>query len=380
MKILYLRQSDNNYNPVSQYSINSSVRNSALPASFLRKQESSSSYAIGSEVGERFLNRSSLDFRLHGNDKKEIEHYPSYLNLLKSGELQKRFETSKKYLFPCTVCPRNCRANRLDNQKGICLAGRDVKVSSYNLHYGEEPPISNTRGSGTIFFTGCSLKCKFCQNYPISQLNHGNEYSVEQLADMMIELQTLGAHNVNLVTPTHFVPHIIGAVYIAAQKGLRIPLVYNTSGYDSIDMLRLLDGIIDIYLPDIKYASDEYAFNYSTVRDYRAVNRQALIEMHRQVGELVIDDNGIAVKGMIVRHLILPGDIAGTCASMEFIAEQLSRDTYISLMNQYFPANNAYKFRKLSRRITKAEYTHAIKCLEKNGLENGWIQEWGKVR
>jgi putative pyruvate formate lyase activating enzyme len=295
--------------------------------------------------------------------------------LLDSGELERRVEASKKYLSPCTICPRNCRANRLDNQKGICLAGRDVMVSSYNIHYGEEPPISGTRGSGTIFFTGCSLKCRFCQNYPISQLNHGNNYSTEQLADMMIELQTLGVHNINLVTPTHFVPHIIEAVSIAAQRGLVIPLVYNTSGYDSIDMLRLLDGIIDIYMPDIKYASDDRAFRYSTVRDYVSVNRQAIIEMHRQAGRLVLDRNNIAVRGMIVRHLILPDDIAQTCASMAFIAEQISRDTYLSLMNQYFPANNAYKFKELSRQITKTEYTSAMKCLEKNGLENGWIQE-----
>ncbi len=301
--------------------------------------------------------------------------YPSYLNLLYSGELEKRVEEAKKYLSPCTVCPRNCRANRPGGQKGICRAGRDLKIASYNLHYGEEPPISGTRGSGTIFFTGCSLKCRFCQNYPISQLNHGNDYSVEQLADMMIELQSLGAHNINLVTPTHFVPHIIRAVFIAAQHGLNIPLVYNTGGYDSITMLRLLDGIIDIYLPDIKYASDEYAFEYSTVKDYVTVNRQALREMHRQVGGLVLDENGIALSGMIVRHLILPEDRAQTCESMTFIAEQLSPDTYVSLMNQYFPANDAYKFKKLSRRITNAEYRNAVGCLGKNGLENGWIQE-----
>ncbi len=329
----------------------------------------------GHSCGSRNPVSMTLDSRLHGNDRKKISYYPSYMSLLHSGELEKRVEESKQYLSPCMVCPRNCRANRLDNQKGICLAGKDVKVSSYNLHYGEEPPISGTRGSGTIFFTGCSLKCKFCQNYPISQLNHGNDYSVEQLADMMIELQSLGVHNINLVTPTHFVPHIIEAVYLAAQRGLVIPLVYNTSGYDSISMLRLLDGIIDIYLPDIKYASDECAFKYSTVRDYVTVNRQALIEMHRQVGGLMLDSDGIAVQGMIVRHLILPGDRAQTCESLSFIAERLSPDTYISLMNQYFPANSAYKFKELSRQITKTEYTSVMKCLEKNGLENGWIQE-----
>ena len=310
-----------------------------------------------------------------GVEKNTPYSYPSYLNLFYTGELEKRVEASQNYLSPCTVCPRNCRANRLGGQKGICRAGRDLKISSYNLHFGEEPPISGTKGSGTIFFTGCSLKCRFCQNYPISQLNHGNDYSVEQLADMMIELQSLGAHNINLVTPTHFVPHIIRAVFIAAQQGLNIPLVYNTGGYDSMTMLRLLDGIIDIYLPDIKYASDEYAFEYSTVRDYVTVNRQALREMHRQVEGLVLDENGIALRGMIVRHLILPEDRAQTCESMTFIAEQLSPDTYVSLMNQYFPANDAYKFRKLSRRVTNTEYRNAVACLGENGLENGWIQE-----
>jgi len=308
-------------------------------------------------------------------DKKLMPYYPSYLNLLKSGELERRVEFSKKYLSPCTVCPRNCGANRLNNQKGICLAGKDVRISSYNLHYGEEPPISGTRGSGTIFFTGCSLKCVFCQNYPISQLGNGNNYSNAQLADMMLELQDLGAHNINLVTPTHFVPHIIEAVYIAAQKGLNIPLVYNTGGYDSIDMLKLLDGIVDIYLPDIKYASDEYAFRYSTVKNYVSINRQALIEMHRQVGELKLNKDGTALKGLIIRHLILPDDIAQTCESIKFIVQNLSTNTYISLMRQYFPAHNAYKFRELSRHITVTEYRAAIRCLEINGLDNGWIQE-----
>jgi putative pyruvate formate lyase activating enzyme len=191
----------------------------------------------------------------------------------------------------------------------------------------------------------------------------------------MLELQDLGAHNINLVTPTHFVPHIIEAVYIAAQKGLNIPLVYNTGGYDSIDMLKLLDGIVDIYLPDIKYASDEYAFRYSTVKNYVSINRQALIEMHRQVGELKLNKDGTALKGLIIRHLILPDDIAQTCESIKFIVQNLSTNTYISLMRQYFPAHNAYKFRELSRHITVTEYRAAIRCLEINGLDNGWIQE-----
>ncbi len=301
--------------------------------------------------------------------------YPSYRRLLDSGELERRVEESKKHLSPCTVCPRNCRTNRLENQKGICLAGKDVRVSSYNLHHGEEPPLSGTRGSGTIFFAGCSLRCRFCQNYPISQLNNGQDYTIEGLAGMMLELQDMHAHNINLVTPTHVVPHIIEAVSVAAKKGLCIPLVYNTGGYDSLSMLKLLDGIVDIYLPDIKYASDKHAFRYSTVRNYVSVNRMALLEMHRQVGLLELDENGIARRGLIIRHLILPHDSAGTCESMKFIADRLSPDTCISLMSQYFPANAAYRFEELSRRITPDEHAAAIECLEKNGLENGWIQE-----
>lgn len=310
--------------------------------------------------------------------KHNIEHnmnYPSYIRLLYNGELEKRVEIAQKYLSPCTVCPRNCKANRLDNQKGICLAGRDVRVSSYSLHFGEEPPISGLKGSGTIFFTGCSLKCKFCQNYPISQLNHGNNYSIEQLAEMMLDLQNQGAHNINLVTPTHFVPHILKAVYISAIRGLCIPLVYNTGGYDSLTMLKLLDGVVDIYMPDIKYASNEFAFKYSTVKNYVEINRQALLEMYRQVGDLQIDSNGIAVKGLLIRHLVLPEDIAKTYESMAFIANHISKSTYISLMNQYFPAHNAYKFKELSRGITKSEYSKAIECLGIHGLEHGWIQE-----
>ncbi len=375
MKSVYEKQNNNHSCTAPRYGINSSGRHSILPASFPRKKESGSSYGIPAEAGEQVVSGSSLDSHGHGHDKTGIQHRPSYLNLLHSGELERRVQASKKFLAPCTVCPRNCGANRLEGQKGICRAGRDVRVASFTLHSGEEPPISGTRGSGTIFFAGCSLKCRFCQNYPISQLNHGRDYTADELAGMMLELQSLGAHNINLVTPTHVVPHIIESVLIAAGRGLHLPLVYNTSGYDSVDMLRLLDGIIDIYLPDIKYASEEHAFRYSVVRDYVAVNRSALAEMYRQAGGLVLDNDGIAVRGMIVRHLILPEDGAQTCASMEFIAQRLSPDVHVSLMNQYFPANKASGFRELSRRITGDEYQHAMDCLGKNGLENGWIQE-----
>ncbi len=304
-----------------------------------------------------------------------LRHAPSYLDLLSSGELERRVQASKKFLAPCTVCPRNCGANRPGNQRGVCRAGRDVRIASYTLHHGEEPPVSGTRGSGTIFFAGCSLQCRFCQNYPISQLNNGNDYTTDDLAGMMLELQSLGAHNINFVTPTHVVPHMLEAVLNAAHRGLRIPLVYNSSGYDSVAMLRLLDGVIDIYLPDIKYASDKTAFRYSLVRDYVGVNRKALAEMYRQAGNLVLDSDGIAMRGLIVRHLILPEDTAQTCESMAFIAERLSPEVHVSLMNQYFPANKAHGFRELSRRITEDEYRYAMDCLEKNGLENGWIQE-----
>ncbi len=247
-------------------------------------------------------------------------------------------------------------------------------VSSDNLHHGEEPPISGFRGSGTIFFTGCSLGCVFCQNYPISHLLHGNQITVPRLAEIMLRLQKAGAHNINLVTPTHFTPQIMAALLIAYKKGLKIPIVYNCGGFESLNTLKLLDGIVDIYMPDMKYSDPEMAKLYSSARTYPQINKVAVKEMYRQVGDLQIDENGIAKKGLLIRHLVLPENIAGTKEILRFIAEEISPNTYISLMSQYFPAYKALSMPAINRRITPAEYEKAREYLDQFGLSRGWVQ------
>lgn len=274
----------------------------------------------------------------------------------------------------CTVCPRNCKTNRLKNELGFCNVGKNPKISSYNLHFGEEPPISGRSGSGTIFFTGCNLKCVFCQNYPISQLHHGNEISIEKLAEIMLLLQKQNAHNINFVTPAHVVPQIIEAAVMAKKKGLKIPLVYNSGGYEKTETLKLLDGIIDIYMPDAKYSDNRMAKKYSNAPDYWEYNKQALKEMHGQVGDLRTK-NGIAVKGLLVRHLVLPDNIAGSKKVFEFISKEISKKTYMSIMAQYHPANHADDFDKLNRKITNDEYNTVLKFADDYGLTLGWRQE-----
>ncbi len=236
---------------------------------------------------------------------------PSYLNLYRTGELRDRIKTANSRLASCSLCPRNCGINRLHDERGYCNSGLLTVVSSFNAHFGEEPPISGTSGSGTIFFTNCNLKCCFCQNYPISQFAHGDKVRVDKLADMMIALQERGCHNINFVSPTHFVAQVLQALGIAVEKGLNIPLVYNSGGYDSIDTLKLLDGIISIYMPDMKYSDNEMAEKYSSANGYVEVNRAALLEMHRQVGDLAVED-GVAYKGLLIRHLVLPDGISGS--------------------------------------------------------------------
>ncbi len=301
---------------------------------------------------------------------------PSYLGL-GVGEIKRRAELAYEGLRSCELCPWRCRVNRMEGGKrGVCRSYSRVKVASYNLHYGEEPPISGRRGSGTIFFSNCTLRCVFCQNYPISQLGTGKEYSDEELAEMMLYLQEEGAHNINFVTPTHFVANILNALYIAVNKGFRLPLVYNTSGYELEETLKLLDGIIDIYLPDIKYSDDKMAKKYSRAKDYVKHNRAALKEMYRQVGNLILNEEGVAVRGLIIRHLVLPNDISGTRESLRFIAEELSPEVTISLMSQYFPAYRASSYRELWRRITPREYLAAVEAMELYGLKNGWTQDF----
>jgi len=266
--------------------------------------------------------------------------------------------------------------DRFSGELGECKTGVNPKVASYNLHYGEEPPISGTQGSGTIFFSYCNLHCIYCQNYPISQMGIGEVVSLPRLVEMMLELQTRGAHNINFVTPTHVTVQVRRAIICAKEQGLNIPIIYNSSGYDSVEQLRLVDGLVDIYLVDMRYDNNQVARRYSDVEDYGEINKQALKEMYRQTGVLQLDKKGIAKKGMIIRHLILPGGLSGTDGIFRFISEELSPQTYISLMSQYFPAWKALEDDKINRRITVEEYQEAVELLDKYGLERGWMQSF----
>jgi putative pyruvate formate lyase activating enzyme len=296
--------------------------------------------------------------------------------MLSKKELDERIESAYGLLESCRVCPRECGGNRLKNDKlGFCRSGLDPMISSVSPHHGEEPPLSGTRGSGTIFFTNCNLRCVYCQNYPISQMGNGTERSPGEIACQMVWLQEQGCHNLNLVTPTHFMPQILKALGIARERGFDLPIVYNTSGYESTEALRLLDGIVDIYLPDMRYSDDATSRKYSVAPHYPEINRAAVREMYRQVGNLVLDEHGIAKRGLIIRHLVLPGGLSGTEGVMKFLAKEISRDVHISLMSQYFPAFKANEFKALSGRITRDEYEEARRCMDKFGFENGWVQE-----
>jgi putative pyruvate formate lyase activating enzyme len=300
---------------------------------------------------------------------------PSYMTLYQSGDLAQRVDAARSMLAPCQLCPHRCGVDRLHGQRGICRMGEQPKVASWNLHRWEEPPISGTNGSGTIFFSGCTGRCRFCQNYPISQIGHGEVVSVERLAGMMLELQRKGAHNINLVTPTHFMPPILAALPHAIESGLRLPLVYNTSGYERVEALRLLEGIVDVWLPDAKYADSATATQQSGFRDYVEVNRAALLEICRQVGtDLALDAGGLAQRGVIVRHLVLPGELAGTEAVLDWLASHISSQLHVSLMDQYFPAHLAVGDPVLGRKVTLAEYGAVLDACEAVGLENGWCQ------
>jgi putative pyruvate formate lyase activating enzyme len=291
-------------------------------------------------------------------------------------DFKKNIEKLYSKMDRCSVCPRKCGADRNNGQKGLCETAEKIFVASSSVHTGEEPPISANRGSGAIFFSNCTLNCVFCQNYPISQLGNGKKVSLEDLVDMMLNLQNRGVHNINFVTPTHYSPQIAKSTYIARKKGLRVPILYNCSGYEDIETLKLLKGTVDIYLPDIKYSDDETAFKYSGVKNYVEVNRAALKEMKKQVGDLTVDDEGTAQKGVIVRHLVLPGNIENTKKALEFIAEELSENTFVSLMAQYHTAHKSNNFKELSHSLTKEEYEEAVSYLELLNLENGWVQSF----
>jgi len=294
---------------------------------------------------------------------------PAYLALLASGELERRVDRGREYLKNCVLCGRHCEIDRLKTVRGsICRIGEFARVASYGPHHGEENPLRGERGSGTIFISSCNLLCVFCQNADISQKGVGREVRPEEMAAMMLELQSRGCHNVNFVSPSHVVAQILAAVLIAARNGLNLPLVYNTGGYDSPEALELLDGVIDIYMPDMKYGDSQTAHQYSHVRRYVEVNRAAVKEMHRQVGDLVLDERGVALRGLLVRHLVLPGGLADTGRVLKFIAVEISPDTYLNLMDQYHPCYRAFDYPPLDQPLEGADYRRALALAKKHGL------------
>ena len=293
----------------------------------------------------------------------------AYQEIYQSGELEERVERARAILECCELCPRRCRVNRLQGETGICRTANEVAVSSCGPHFGEEAPLVGSQGSGTIFFTHCNLRCMFCQNYTISQLGDGRPASKGEIARMMLSLQKRGCHNINFVSPTHVVPQILEALQVAAGLGLSIPLVYNSGGYDSVETLKLLDGIVDIYMPDMKYSDDINARRFSGVKEYPAVNQAAVKEMHRQVGDLDLDERGVAKRGLLVRHLVLPNGIAGTEEVVRFLAQDISPNTYLNVMAQYYPSHRAFKIPALSRPPTREEFAQAVKLAREHGLE-----------
>jgi putative pyruvate formate lyase activating enzyme len=293
---------------------------------------------------------------------------PAYLRLLRNGELARRVAEALSRLEACDVCARACGVNRRRGELGACHTGESASVSSYGAHHGEEKPLRGWHGSGTIFFSRCNLHCRYCQNHDISQTDDGEEVEPEALASMMLRLQAAGCHNINLVSPSHVAPQILVAVLVAAQAGLRLPIVYNTGGYDSLATLKLLDGVVDIYMPDMKYADVRTAEQYSQVPNYPEVNRAAVREMHRQVGDLQIDANGLATRGLLVRHLVLPGGLAGTAEIVRFLADEISRATYLNVMDQYRPVYCAEDYPELNRRISREEFQAAVRLAQEAGL------------
>lgn len=304
-----------------------------------------------------------------------------YIDLYHSGELERRTHALEARLASCDICPRECHVNRLEDELGFCHSGHLPIVSMVCAHHGEEPAISGIRGSGTVFFGNCNMRCVYCQNYQISQnwkKQKLRQVDCHALAESMLYLQDeLGCHNINFVSPSHFVPQLVRAVLEAVPMGLRVPLVYNTSGYDSVASLKELDGIISIYLPDLRYASDDLAKKFSYTPDYVAQARQAIKEMYRQVGDLIVDESGLAQRGLIVRHLILPNGLAGSEESLFWLARELSPTVTVSIMSQYLPLYHAQRIPLLSRTISVTEYEAVLQMLSNIGIENGWIQEMG---
>ncbi len=293
---------------------------------------------------------------------------PSYLRLHSEGLLKERVQKAFALLESCRLCPRACGARRLKGELGFCETGRNASVASFSAHFGEESPLVGKSGSGTIFISSCNLLCSFCQNYEISHGKEGTEVGPEQMALMMVQLSRAGCHNINFVTPTHVVPQILEALPYAIERGLRVPLVYNTSGYDRAETLELLDGIFDIYMPDFKFWDNRWAERYCEAPDYREVAIAALREMYRQVGDLTVDEDGIAQRGLLVRHLVMPNQVAGTKEVMEFLSKEISPNTYVNVMDQYRPCGGAHRDAFINRRLHPKEYRDAVNAAIKAGI------------
>lgn len=301
------------------------------------------------------------------DSKKEIFR-PAYLKLYKEGMLRDRVSEARAILKSCRLCPRECKVDRTANEKGYCRTGILPVVSSYSPHFGEEDPLVGVKGSGTIFFTHCNLLCLFCQNYEISHLGEGREVAADRLAKMMLDLQEMGCHNINFVSPSHVVAQILEALPLAIAAGLQVPLVYNTGGYDEVETLKLLDGIFDIYMPDLKFMDGEVAEKFCRARNYPEKAQAAIQEMHRQVGDLEVNPRGVAERGLLVRHLVLPGGLAGTREAMRFLTREISPHTYVNVMAQYRPCGQALEYSPLSRRITDTEYEEALHMAREEGI------------
>jgi len=297
---------------------------------------------------------------------------PSYIRLLEKGELQQRIQRLKEFLKECRLCPRECRIDRQNGEVGYCGAGAELVISSAFPHFGEEPPLVGYHGSGTIFLAHCNLRCVFCQNYDISHLGNGERITSSDMARVMVRLQEMGCHNINFVTPTHYTPQIVASLPEAIEGGLRLPIVYNCSGYELIEVIRLLEGVVDIYMPDAKYMDQDHSKQFSNAPDYPEVIKKVLKEMHRQVGDLTGDSKGIAERGLLIRHLVMPDGAASSEAVLKFIAEEISVHSYVNIMDQYRPEYRAHEYPEINRRITHKEYLEAIQWAKRYQLHRGF--------
>lgn len=333
------------------------------------------SFAFGSKNSTEKTFRYMMNAKNNSPRDHDSSYEPGYVQLHQNGELKRIGEILWQKMEVCDLCPRECDTRRTDGKKGDCGATSQLEVASFHPHFGEETPLVGKGGSGTIFFSNCSLRCVYCINYDISILGHGQERSVEELSAMMLRLQEIGCENINVVTPTHYTPHIVKALDIAAGKGLKLPLVYNTSGYEKTETLRLLDGVVDIYLPDFKYSDSTMADKYSSgAKNYPEKTKSALLEMNRQVGVAQTADDGKMYKGLMIRHLVLPNEVSGTKNVLRWIAGHLPKNTFINLMSQYTPAHKADEYPDISRRLTRQEYEEAVRYVQKTGLANVEIQ------